>query len=61
MSGLGGRTVTGELWLMVLVCLTQISFDDYAAAVSADPLLLEAFGQCLPTRYSVISFLSTLT
>jgi len=28
--------------------------------VTAEPLLIEAFGQCLPTDSAVVSFFSTL-
>lgn len=37
----------------------QISFQDYFTTVSAEPLLLEAFGQCLPSETATISFLTT--
>lgn len=38
----------------------KVSFLDYSTAVKADELLLEAFGQVLPTDSSADSFLSTL-
>lgn len=38
----------------------KISFEDYEATVKEEPLLLEAFGQCLPTTESVTAFLMTL-
>ncbi|XP_033231695.1 uncharacterized protein LOC117182699 [Belonocnema kinseyi] len=38
----------------------KISFEDYEATVKEEPLLLEAFGQCLPTIESVAAFLMTL-
>ncbi|XP_012529506.1 EF-hand calcium-binding domain-containing protein 1 [Monomorium pharaonis] len=38
----------------------KISFRDYETAVKEEPLLLEAFGQCLPTEESCASFLATL-
>lgn len=40
--------------------MLQVSFEDFSAAVSDEPLLLEAFGQCLPSESATISFLSTL-
>ena len=38
----------------------KVSFLDYSAAVKADGLLLEAFGQVLPSASAANSFLSTL-
>lgn len=38
----------------------KISFLDYCTAVKADGLLLEAFGQVLPSAAATNSFLSTL-
>ncbi|KYN07173.1 EF-hand calcium-binding domain-containing protein 1 [Cyphomyrmex costatus] len=38
----------------------KISFRDYETAVIEEPLLLEAFGQCLPTDESCADFLATL-
>lgn len=38
----------------------KISFRDYEMAVKEEPLLLEAFGQCLPTDESCATFLATL-
>lgn len=38
----------------------KVSFEDYVTAVKSEPLLLEAFGQCLPTDGACRTFLSTL-
>ncbi|CAL1681857.1 unnamed protein product [Lasius platythorax] len=38
----------------------KISFRDYEIAIKEEPLLLEAFGQCLPTEESCAAFLATL-
>uniref|UniRef100_A0A8D8VSS7 EF-hand calcium-binding domain-containing protein 1 n=2 Tax=Cacopsylla melanoneura TaxID=428564 RepID=A0A8D8VSS7_9HEMI len=38
----------------------KISFEDFQQAVTDEPLLLEAFGQCLPSDAARQSFLSTL-
>lgn len=38
----------------------KVSFLDYEATVREEPLLLEAFGQVLPTPESVSAFLLTL-
>lgn len=38
----------------------KISFRDYETAVKEEPLLLEAFGQCLPTEETSAHFLATL-
>ncbi|XP_076238384.1 calaxin-like [Calliopsis andreniformis] len=38
----------------------KISFQDYKVAVLEEPLLLEAFGQCLATEENCASILSTL-
>lgn len=38
----------------------KISFADFQSAVNDEPLLLEAFGQCLPSESATVSFLSTL-
>ncbi|XP_015111072.1 EF-hand calcium-binding domain-containing protein 1 [Diachasma alloeum] len=38
----------------------KVSFIDYEAAIKEEPLLLEAFGQCLPTEESCNAFLITL-
>lgn len=40
--------------------LSQVSLDDFMGTVTAEPLLIEAFGQCLPTDSAVVSFFSTL-
>lgn len=37
----------------------KISYDDYKQSVENEPMLLEVFGQCLPTRNSIHAFLST--
>ncbi|XP_011304037.1 EF-hand calcium-binding domain-containing protein 1 [Fopius arisanus] len=38
----------------------KVAFTDYEAAIKDEPLLLEAFGQCLPTEESCNAFLITL-
>ncbi|CAH2989127.1 unnamed protein product [Chilo suppressalis] len=38
----------------------RVSIDDYKLAVDQEPLLLEAFGQCLPSRTQATTFLKTL-
>ncbi|CAK9807118.1 clxn [Anthophora plagiata] len=38
----------------------KISFQDYKVAVLEEPLLLEAFGQCLPTHENCTAILTTL-
>lgn len=38
----------------------KVSFLDFKSAVTDEPLLLEAFGQCLPTDGSCKTFLLTL-
>jgi hypothetical protein len=38
-----------------------ITFKDYSETVFKEPLLLECFGQCLPNRCAVYSFLTTFT
>jgi Ca2+-binding EF-hand superfamily protein len=38
----------------------KLSFADFEAAVSAEPLLLEAFGNCLPPDHISDSFIATL-
>ncbi|XP_058443117.1 calaxin-like [Malaya genurostris] len=38
----------------------KVSFQDYQEAITEEPLLLEAFGQCLPSDRATVSFLSTL-
>ncbi|XP_017064434.1 EF-hand calcium-binding domain-containing protein 1 isoform X3 [Drosophila eugracilis] len=38
----------------------QVSLEDFMGTVTAEPLLIEAFGQCLPTDSAVVSFFSTL-
>ncbi|XP_017850071.1 EF-hand calcium-binding domain-containing protein 1 [Drosophila busckii] len=38
----------------------KVSLEDFMATVAAEPLLIEAFGQCLPTDSAVVSFFSTL-
>ncbi|XP_045459813.1 EF-hand calcium-binding domain-containing protein 1 [Melitaea cinxia] len=39
----------------------KLSYEDYKQAVEQEPLLLEAFGQCLPSRRHAVAFLKTLT
>ncbi|XP_050304598.1 calaxin-like [Anthonomus grandis grandis] len=39
----------------------KVSLEDYRETVAAEPLLLEAFGRCLPNERSKITFLTTLT
>lgn len=41
-------------------CSLKVSFQDYTNAVTEQPLLLEAFGQILPSEGATVSFLSTL-
>ncbi|CAD7090018.1 unnamed protein product [Hermetia illucens] len=38
----------------------KVSFQDFCQTVGEEPLLMEAFGQCLPTDTAVQSFLATL-
>nr|XP_013099272.1 unnamed protein product [Stomoxys calcitrans] len=38
----------------------KVSLEDFMATVAAQPLLIEAFGQCLPTDSAIVSFFSTL-
>lgn len=38
-----------------------ISFNDYSTVVNRTPALLECFGQCIPSRESVYTFLMTFT
>ncbi|KAI4492062.1 hypothetical protein M0802_010070 [Mischocyttarus mexicanus] len=38
----------------------KISFEDYETAVKKEPLLLEAFGQCLPTEENCTIFIKSL-
>ncbi|EDV34403.2 uncharacterized protein Dana_GF20985 [Drosophila ananassae] len=38
----------------------KVSLEDFMGTVTAEPLLIEAFGQCLPTDSAVVSFFSTL-
>ncbi|XP_043486402.1 EF-hand calcium-binding domain-containing protein 1 [Polistes fuscatus] len=38
----------------------KISFEDYETAVKKEPLLLEAFGQCLPTEENCTTFIKSL-
>lgn len=37
----------------------QVSFQDYLTTVTEEPLLLEAFGQCLPSESAIASFMTT--
>ncbi|XP_041975782.1 EF-hand calcium-binding domain-containing protein 1 [Aricia agestis] len=39
----------------------KISMEDYREAVQQEPLLLEAFGQCLPSKRHAATFLKTLS
>lgn len=38
----------------------KVSLEDFQATVVEEPLLLEAFGKCLPSERSKATFLSTL-
>jgi hypothetical protein len=38
----------------------KISFQDFQTAVRGESLLMEAFGQCLPTDRACRSFMATL-
>jgi hypothetical protein len=38
----------------------KISFQDFQTAVREEPLLLEAFGQCLPAESACHTFMATL-
>ncbi|XP_012272406.1 EF-hand calcium-binding domain-containing protein 1 [Orussus abietinus] len=38
----------------------KVSFRDYETAIKKEPLLLEAFGTCLPTQENCTAFLTTL-
>lgn len=38
----------------------KLSFADFRTSVTEEPLLLEAFGNCLPSESATVSFLSTL-
>lgn len=38
----------------------KISLNDFQTTVHEEPLLLEAFGRCLPTEKSKMTFLTTL-
>lgn len=40
--------------------VSKVSLEDFMATVAAQPLLIEAFGQCLPTDSAIVSFFSTL-
>lgn len=37
----------------------KISYSDYKSTVTKNPMLLEAFGQCLPSRHAVYAFALT--
>ncbi|XP_069675794.1 calaxin-like [Periplaneta americana] len=39
----------------------KISFEDFKTSVHKCPLLLEAMGQCVPTRSSIHDFLTTFS
>uniref|UniRef100_A0A182J4M9 Uncharacterized protein n=1 Tax=Anopheles atroparvus TaxID=41427 RepID=A0A182J4M9_ANOAO len=49
---------------LVEIALRKLDMDkdgkDYQEAIAEEPLLLEAFGQCLPSDRATMSFLSTL-
>nr|CAI5822256.1 unnamed protein product [Callosobruchus analis] len=38
----------------------KVSLEDYQKNVDDEPLLLEAFGKCLPTDKSKVTFIATL-
>ncbi|KAJ8921578.1 hypothetical protein NQ315_010483 [Exocentrus adspersus] len=38
----------------------KVSLDDYQKTVAEEPLLIEAFGRCLPSEKSKLTFLTTL-
>uniref|UniRef100_A0A0A1X6S6 EF-hand calcium-binding domain-containing protein 1 n=2 Tax=Zeugodacus cucurbitae TaxID=28588 RepID=A0A0A1X6S6_ZEUCU len=38
----------------------KVSIDDFMGTIEAEPLLLQAFGQCLPSETATVSFFSTL-
>jgi len=38
----------------------KISFQDFQTAIREEPLLLEAFGQCLPAERACQTFMATL-
>lgn len=38
----------------------KVSMDDYKKTVEEEPLLIEAFGRCLPSEKSKLTFLTTL-
>ncbi|XP_073831852.1 calaxin [Musca autumnalis] len=38
----------------------KVSLEDFMTTVTTQPLLIEAFGQCLPTDSAIVSFFSTL-
>jgi hypothetical protein len=38
----------------------KISFQDFQTAVKEEPLLMEAFGQCLPAERACQTFMATL-
>lgn len=44
----------------LITIFMQVSLDDFMGTVAAEPLLIEAFGQCLPTDSAIVSFFSTL-
>ena len=39
----------------------KISYNDYKATVLQQPMMLEALGQCLPTREAIHTFITTFT
>lgn len=38
----------------------KVSLDDYQKTIAEEPLLIEAFGRCLPSEKSKLTFLTTL-
>ncbi|XP_018782932.1 PREDICTED: EF-hand calcium-binding domain-containing protein 1-like isoform X1 [Bactrocera latifrons] len=38
----------------------KVSIEDFMSTLEAEPLLLQAFGQCLPSETATVSFFSTL-
>ncbi|XP_036221811.2 calaxin [Bactrocera oleae] len=38
----------------------KVSIEDFMGTIEAEPLLLQAFGQCLPSETATVSFFSTL-
>lgn len=40
---------------------TKLSFEDFSTSVNKQSLLLEAFGQCLPSREFAESFVNSIS